>query len=490
MTTIPASAIVRVTPSVLSAGGTALDLKGLILTENACVPAGTVPSFPSSEAVAAYFGPESDEASIADTYFLGFSNSTQKPGGLLFAQYQPADTAAYLRGGKIAGLPLAVLQGLSGSLSVVVDGQTFSAASIDLSLADGYALGAALIGASIGAPVDFDVEAGAFVLRSDTTGPASSVGFATGTLADALLLTQATGAVTSRGAAASTPAAAMNAVVDVTTDWASFTTAFEPDLATKLQFASWCNARNNRYLYACWDTDVSATQPASTTCMGYDVRQSGLSGTAMVYADRTVAVFLMGAMASVDFNERNGRATAAFRGQGGIAPSVTSATDAVNLIANGYNYYGAYATANDKFLFLYPGSVSGQYKWIDSYINQIWLTNQLQLAIMGLLVAVKSIPYNNIGYALIEAACSDPIRAALNFGAIRPGVTLSAAQAEEVNTDAGLEIAPTLSIRGYYLQVLDASPQVRAGRGSPPCRLWYTDGGSVQAVSLSSIMVE
>lgn len=490
MTTIPASDIVRVTPSVVSAGGTALDLNGLILTQNTRVPSGTVPSFPSPEAVAAYFGPESDEASIAGTYFLGFSNSTKKPGALLFAQYQPEATSAYLRGGKIAGLPLPVLRTLSGSLSVQVDGQTLSAPSIDLALADGYTLAAALIGAGLGAPVDFDADAGAFVVRSTATGPDSAVGYATGTLADALLLTEATGAVVSRGAAASTPAEAMARVVDTTTDWASFTTAFEPDLATKLQFASWCNARNNRYLYACWDTDPAALQPNDSASVGYDVRQSGLSGTAMVYADRAVAVFLMGAIASIDFNERNGRATMAFRGQGGIAPSVTSATDATNLRANGYNYYGAYATANDKFLFLYPGSISGQYKWIDSYINQIWLTNQLQLAIVNLLVAVKSIPYNNPGYALIEAACSDPIRAALNFGAIRPGVTLSAAQAEQVNTDAGLEIVPTLNIRGYYLQVLDASPQVRAARGSPPCRLWYTDGGSIQSVELSSILIE
>ena len=45
---------------------------------------------------------------------------------------------------------------------------------------------------------------------------------------------------------------------------------------------------------------------------------------------------------------------------------------------------------------------------------------------MSLLTSVKSIPYNNAGYALLRAACMDPILAAVNAGVIQPGVPLSA----------------------------------------------------------------
>ncbi len=105
-------------------------------------------------------------------------------------------------------------------------------------------------------------------------------------------------------------------------------------------------------------------------------------------------------------------------------------------------------------------------------------------------MTLKSIPYNNAGRAMVEAGCADPINAGLNFGAFRAGVTLSAIQRTAVNTAAGVTISTTLSERGWYLQVLDATPEVRAARGSPPCSFWYMDGQSVQQIDLASINVQ
>ncbi|WP_367575649.1 DUF3383 family protein, partial [Serratia liquefaciens] len=62
-----------------------------------------------------------------------------------------------------------------------------------------------------------------------------------------------------------------------------------------------------------------------------------------------IDAFVCGAAASIDFEATNGRITFAFRGQGGLVAGVTTATVASNLIANGYNFYGAYATANQQF---------------------------------------------------------------------------------------------------------------------------------------------
>jgi hypothetical protein len=78
----------------------------------------------------------------------------------------------------------------------------------------------------------------------------------------------------------------------------------------------------------------------------------------------------------------------------------------------------------------------------------------------------------------------------VNFGAIRAGITLSQSQIAQVNSAAGLDIADTIQQRGWYLQVADAQPQVRAARASPPCTLWYTDGQSVQAINLASIEIQ
>lgn len=59
-----------------------------------------------------------------------------------------------------------------------------------------------------------------------------------------------------------------------------------------------------------------------------------------------------------------------------------------------------------------------------------------------------------------------------------------------MNLAAGTKIDDVLSQAGWYLQVLPASPQVRAARGSPPITLWYTDGGSIQQINIASIDVQ
>jgi len=134
--------------------------------------------------------------------------------------------------------------------------------------------------------------------------------------------------------------------------------------------------------------------------------------------------------------------------------------------------------------------VSGPFTWVDTYINQIWLNSQFQLALMVLLTQVKSIPYNAAGYGLIRAALLDPIQQGLNFGAFREGVTLSTLQKAEVNSAAGVAIDRTLSTQGWYLHIGDATPQVRQARASPPMTFWYMDGESVQRLDLASVAVQ
>lgn len=574
MSTIPASAIVQVLPNVLNAGGSALDLNGIVLTENTRVPIGAVQSFPTAAAVSSYFGAASNEAAIAAVYFQAFKNASAVPGAILFAQYPNVAVAAYLRSGIVTGIPLSTIQALSGSLTVAMDGYVHTAANLSLSGATSFSAAAALIQAALTASepteaaftgslagniltvsavssgtlsigqtisgagvadgtvitalgtgtgltgtytvstsqtvasesltavataptVSFDAIAGAFVITSGITGAPSTAAFATGTLAAQLALTQATGAVLSQGAAAATPGAFMTGITQVTQNWATFMTAFDPDAgagnSVKLAFAAWTSAQNKRYAYVCWDTDITPTESTQATqSLGYLLAQNQYDGTCLIYESGTyyTAAFVCGVAAAIDFSAVNGRITFAFRAQAGLTASVTNETVAANLEANGYNFVGAYATANEGFVFFYPGSVSGEFQWMDSYVNQIWLNNALQLALMNLLTEINSIPYNAQGYALIEAACADPIAAALNAGVIETGIPLSAQQAAEINNAAGVKIDRTITTQGYYLQVQPASPQVRQARTSPPIFFWYTDGQSVQKITLNSIDVQ
>jgi hypothetical protein len=502
MASIPASAIVSVIPSVISAGGSALDLIGLCLTENTRVPTGQVLSFPSQAAVADYFGPTSVQASQATKYFGGFEGSTVLPGAMLFAQCNLAAVPGYLRGGDISGLTLAELQAFSGTLTINFAGAPLTSSTINLSAATSFSNAATIIQAAFTSPsfgVTFDSVSGAFVFTSTATGATETIVYATGTLAANLLLTQQTGAILSQGAAAVTsPPAFMGGIVDQTTNWATFFTDFDPDAgsgnALKLEFAQWAGTTGNRYAYLCEDSDVTPTESTNApTSLGQLVAAAQISGVAPIWVPSIPfgqAAFASGAIASIDFEATNGETTLAFKSQSGLTATVTSQTVADNLMSNGYNFYGAYATANDQFIFFYPGSISGPFKWIDAYVGQIWLNNALQLALMELLTQVKSIPYTPAGYGLIAAAMQDPITAAVNFGLISPNVTLSAAQIAEVNNQAGTNVANTLQSQGWYLQIQPASAQTRGARQSPTILFWYCQGGSVQQITLSSIEVQ
>ena len=314
----------------------------------------------------------------------------------------------------------------------------------------------------------------------------------TGSLAAGLKLTAATGAVTSQGAALATPNAFMSALIGVTTNWATFTTIFNPDVtgnANKQLFAAWNTLQNNRYMYVPWDTDITPTQSTDAAAsLGQILIGNGNSGTAPIYEPTNLhhAAFIMGLVASIDYNEVNGNASAGFKNQSGLVPGVTNQTVMNNLIANGYNSYVAVANANNNWQYLYPGSVTGAFKTIQRYVNQIWLNSSLQTALMTLMTTVKAVPYVQAGYTLIEAACQDPIDSAIAFGMIQKGVVLGALEIAEVNYAAGANIAGVLQTQGWYLQVLDPGAVVRGQSGSPKIQFWYTDGGSVLSISMTS----
>jgi hypothetical protein len=498
--TIPASQIVQVNPGVISAGGNSLALNGLVLTSNTRVPIGSVSSFSNAAAVSAYFGPAAAETAFATIYFGGYLNSTLKPSALLFSQYNSAAVSAYVRGVN-AGLTLAQLQSItSGAISVTIDGTAKSTTTLNLSTATSFSNAASLIATALslsgGQTCTYDSVSGGFVITSGTTGNTSTMTVPTGSAAITLGLS--TGTV-SPGASATTPSAALTAILQITANWATFTTLFDPDGGSgntqKQLFAAWAAGAvaNSNYAYICWDVDTTPTSTVpATTSLGYILKQANSSGTCLISStDYTIASFIMGAVASINFNQTQGRITATFKqSPSALNGVVTNQTVASNLIANGYNFYGSYATANQGFIFFNPGTVSGQFLWLDAFVNQIWLNNNLQLNLMTLLTSVGSVPYTTYGYSLIKAACQGTIQTALNFGMFAPGVALSALQIAEVNAAAGVPIDSTLTAQGWYLQVLPATSAQRATRSSPTINFWYNDAGAVQQIVIASTEVE
>lgn len=490
---IPAKDIVNVIPGVVSPGGTGLDMTGLILTESVRVPVGEVLRFATARAVSDYFGPTSAEANAATVYFNGYVGATSIPAFILFAPHVLTARAGWLRGGAL-GLTLTELKALTGVLTINFGGTGLTSSTINLSAATSFSNAATIIQAAFTSPdfaVTYDALSGAFLFTSSATGVAATIVYATGSLAAGLRLTEATGAVLSQGEDAQTATETMTTVTDETQNFVSFTHLEELTDDEIVEFATWNGAQDDRFLFVAWTDAPAAITNSDTTSPAVRIAALELSGTACIWAPSyDKAVFVLGYAGSIDFNRDNGRTVAAFRRGSGLLADVTNQTVANNLLANGYSFYGSYATANDEFTWLYNGTVSGPFGFIDSYLNQIWMNNAFQLSLMTLLGQVGQIPYNDDGYELIAAGITTDITNAVDFGAIRSGVALSEAQKIIIIGLAGSDITDILFTRGWELVIQDPGPSVRAARGSPICTFFFTDGQSVQRITLSSLMVQ
>jgi len=489
---IPASNIVQVNPGVISSGGNPLSLNGVMVTNNGLLAAGAPMSFTSANSVKNYFGSASDEYAQAIIYFNGYDNSTVKPGTMWFMRFVVSDQVPQGRGGSAVGLTLTQIQALSGTVVVNVNGTVVTSSSINLSVATSFSDAADIINdAFTGGQVEFswqsDINAFVWAAVLLTPGAGTTMGFPSGTIATGLKMTDATGAITSPGFDQDTPTTVMDRLVQYTQNWVCFSSMFEPILEYKTEFAEWANAQDQRYVYVAWDTDTDATENGNLTCFGVLAKEAEWNAVLPLYNTVDLASFVMGLVASIDFSRQNARITAAFKHQSGMADTVTDEQIAANLLENGYSFYGIYATANDDFSFLYNGQVSGQWKWLDTFVNQVYLNNQFQLALMSFLTQIPSIPYNQDGYNLIRLVMQDPINQFQNFGGLRAGVVLSEAQKAQINAAAGLDVASIIETQGYYLQILDPGAQARGLRQTPIINFWYTDGGAVQQITLASI---
>lgn len=353
------------------------------------------------------------------------------------------------------------------------------------------------------AGVTYDSVSGAFKVISPTTGATSAAAFATGTIAGDLKLTQATGAVLSQGADAATPAAFMNNLIQQSRAFASFTLAFNPDdvgeTDVRFAFAQWAASQPSRFCYVATDSDEApTTSDNATSSLGNRIKAADIGGTIVNWQLDSIdpldyantGAFTMGIGASINFTQANGRVTFdARRPMSGVTVSVDDDTVHDNLLANGYNFYEVQSDGDEEWRWYTNGSISGDFRWADSYFNQIALNSGFTRDLANLLQNAFSIPYNAAGRTLIESALADTIEQFLNFGAYRAGVTLSSQQIADVNNRAQKDIASVLTTQGWYLDVGVAPPEVRQERGSPPMTFYYVDGQSVQQFDMASIVL-
>lgn len=510
MPTIPLMDIVDINANVLSAGGAQIDMNSVFITKNELMTNRQLLSFSNTDDVGDFFGFDSAEYDMAVVYFNGYSIAQSRPGLLYFYKIAIESTSAVLTGSELT-LTLTELQALtSAPLVITVDGTETTSGVVDFSSATSFSDAAQIMQDAFDYGlgnffVTWNAATSNFIVTSSTTGTGSTITFVSSSsnpMANSIgLASTSTGAFLTQGAdgiTANDVPANMQALIDLTRNFATFTYVEEPAQDIQEAFADWVNGFNATFTSLLWTDSTSSSDPDATTAIWNYVKDNDLQNVFLIGKQNDVspdlkkhAAFAAGIAASIDFNQTNNRPTFKFKNQSGLTPGVNNQTVKDHLEANGFNFYGIWGENSQDFRFLAPGQVSGPFRWMDSLINAIYMKRRMQFTLATLLVSVPSIPYNQQGYqGLIAPSLQDDINSFLNYGAIRTGVRPTSTQTAAITFAAGLDISEALFVKGYFLQVKDPGGAARANRTSPIINFWYMDGGSVHEINLTSTMVQ
>lgn len=490
---INANRLVSITPRIISAGSADLETNGLLLTQNALIPAETPAlEFVTAAAVGNYFGAESPEADFANQYFSGVNNQQKAINRLFVARRINADAAAWIKSAPITAQLSELTAIKTGSLTISVNGTEKEVVNLDFSTAKSFSDVATELASAVGAVSGaFNSDQNAIILTTTETGDTASISFATsastGTDVSALLgLTSGAGAVLSQGTDALTAAQNMNLITTVSRNWVGFTTLYSTDLGEASALAAWADIDDD-YVYFDWSTDTKMTnQSTQATTKAAQLAENNYNCLAMVYGTAQDAAAFLAVGASIDWSAIQGIKTWFAKSASGIKASVLSDEVAEALDDLRVNYVGAFATRNAEFDFINRGCLlSGIYQWIDALYGMIWFKARIQRQIMDGFAAINRAPYNAIGFAYVEAWLLDPINDAKRNGVIDTGLALSNSQIQQLLTETNNStIKQDLYSKGYWYLIESPSANVRTQRGSPRLGLWYTYAGSIQRIEM------
>ena len=489
---IPLSKDFNVTTNTISPAGTALYANGLMLTTSTSIPSATIQYAYQKSDVTTLFGAGSDEETCADVYFGGFDNASVLPGTLLIVGIPAASTSGGLYSGSLASVTMATINALAaGTITLDVDGVSQTSSSIDLTTAGTQSEVASIIQAALtGVTVTWNSTVSQLVIKSNTTGATSSVGYASGDIATTLLLTEAGGATLGVGTTGMTLTELMDSVVDQSQNWVAFASAQKLTDAQQTELCVWNTAQANRYVYAFSDNSTAATTASSNTAFYPTVvTANSYTGIMGVYGTPEYAFTVLSFCAAIDFSATNGRLTYKFRAFDGLSTNVTSLSAAKALESNGYSYYGYYSQNSTVKNYVGPGNISGDFDWLESYVDQIWIKANLIAAFANQFTANQSYAFNATGYASIQAAVLDPMTSALAFGAVKKGVSLDSSETTQIKNSVGKDITQQLYADGWYLYIPTQSGSNRVARKLTGAVLYYVDGQMIQSINLTSTAV-
>ena len=490
---INANYLVSLPPRTITGGSSDLQTNGMVLTTSALIPADKpAMSFVSASAVAAVFGAESAEAVFAQQYFTGLVNQQKTPDALIIGRLVSEDSAAWVRSAPISAKLAELKKVTDGAITFEVNGKEVKATGISFAAATSLSEVASLIAAKVtGTAGAYNSDLGEITLTTTTKGENATLSFgaapASGTDLAALLgFTEDAGAVLSQGSKALSISANLDKICNVTRNWTQFTTLEEvTDEETAQAFAAWAVGEYDDYVYVFWSSDDKMTNQLTIDATIAKTLSSYSTTFALYCKTNAAAATVIAYPATIKWDANQGMKVLFGKQVTGVPAIVTDETIASTLDDLKVSYIGEFATRNATFTIFNRGAMMGsKYGFYDAAIGMIWLRAKIQRACMDGFSSVNRVPYNEKGYALIDAWISDPIREAKKVGVIDEGVSLSDSQKAQITQEVGEDISDTLYSNGYWFGIEDPASNVRAERGSPSVSLYFTYAGSVQKLEM------
>jgi len=482
------SRIASVSINLSPVAATARNLSTLLILGSTDV-IDTVERFRSYEDIASV----ADDFSGTDPEYLAaalYFAQNPRPTQLYIGRWAETPTAGALKGGALSGAEqtIATWQAVvAGAFVATVDGVLKSPAGLDFSGAANLNAVAAIIDAAIaGAGVVWDAEHARFVIKSDTTGAASTVTYAgapgAGTDISAMIKgTAVTAAQIVPGLVAETPLAAVTLMDDLPFDWYAVEFALDSgnglSPAEAVTVALYIEASDPPHVFANPTSDTAVLDPGSTTDVASLLKAANYSRSFTQYsADPNAVASAMARILTTDFNANNSIITLKFKQEPGVTAEQLTSGQVNALEAKNANVLVQYA--NNTAILEEGVMANGAY--FDEIFGLDWLRDAVQTGVFNLLYTSKTkIPQTDAGNRQIANVIAAALEQGVDNGLIAAGVWTVGGFGQLAQGD----YMPT----GYYVYtppIASQSQADREARKSVPFQIAVKLAGAIHSVDV------
>ena len=490
--------LIKINSSVVNATSRGMALVTMLMSRSSLIPINDTQRalpFTSADQVASFFGINSAEYTYSAYYYKGYTGQTGMAKLLWIGRYVDSSQGAYIRGNTIN--PTVVLSSLklitSGTITFRFNGASQILSALDFSGANSLSACASVIQTSLSALISGATVTYSSLTKSFTAKVPAGMGDTTvescvdGSLATLLKMTAATAPTLSQGSASQSPAENWQAVKTVTRNWAFGSKLWSIDaspFAEALADCEWFNTQNGNYGYVPWSNDSAVVVAFKQTVADADYQNISIN-----YSGSDFVAGQLGAIAAVDYSQRNARISLTNKSFSGVTPLVTDDATFDLMVANKINFYGRFQSRNDESNFSEEGWITGIWLRIENLANNIWVADQLQIKQAGYFGIAKTIPYNDEGYQSLNAVIGTVGALCANNGVAQAGNIFSDAVKQKLNSDAGFDLTSALTQQGWYSWVIPATPDERVNRDPVVAYFYYTNGGNIGKITINNNFV-